>query len=71
MKAREEEIHQEVTRLVSVLKNAKSKRVQIDEGFAPLQRELQTKYRDENGLKDLLSQRVHFLLIELRSAIIS
>jgi len=57
-KARVEEIHQEVTRLVGVLKNAKNKRQQIDEGFTPLQRELQAKYREEIALKDLLSQRV-------------
>ena len=59
IKARVEEIHQEVTRLVGVLKNAKSKRMQIDEGFGPLQRDLQTKYREENALKDLLAQRVY------------
>jgi len=59
IKARVEEIHQEVTRLVGVLKNAKSKRLQIDEGFGPLQRDLQTKYREENALKDLLAQRVY------------
>lgn len=58
-KHRVEEIHQEVTRLVGVLKNAKSKRTQIDEGFGPLQRDLQSKYREENALKDLLFQRVH------------
>ena len=57
-KARVEEIHQEVTRLVGVLKNAKNKRQQIDEGFTPLQRELQAKYREENALRDLVSQRV-------------
>jgi len=57
-KARVEEIHQEVTRLVGVLKNAKSKRMQIDEEFGPLQRDLQAKYRDESSLQDLLSQRV-------------
>lgn len=57
-KARVEEIHQEITRLVGVLKNAKSKRTQIDEGFSPLQRDLQAKYREENALQDLLTQRV-------------
>jgi structural maintenance of chromosome 3 (chondroitin sulfate proteoglycan 6) len=57
-KARVEEIHQEVTRLVGILKNAKSKRMQIDEEFGPLQRDLQAKYRDESSLQDLLSQRV-------------
>jgi hypothetical protein len=59
-KARVEEIHQEVTRLVGVLKNAKGKRIQIDEGFGPLQRDLQAKYREENALRDLLAQRVLF-----------
>jgi chromosome segregation ATPase len=58
IKVRVEEIHQEVSRLVGILKNAKSKRTQIDEGFGPLQRDLQTKYREEHALKDLLSQRV-------------
>jgi len=58
MKASVEEIHQEVTRLVGVLKNARSKRIQIDEGFGPLQRDLQAKYRAENELRELLSQRV-------------
>lgn len=62
-KARVEEIHQEVTRLVGVLKNAKSKRMLIDEGFGPLQRDLQTKYREENALRDLLSQRVSAILL--------
>lgn len=57
-KDRVEEIHQEVTRLVGILKNAKSKRTQIDEGFGPLQRDLQAKYREENALRDLLTQRV-------------
>jgi structural maintenance of chromosome 3 (chondroitin sulfate proteoglycan 6) len=57
-KARVEEIHQEVTRLVGVLKNAKTKRAQIDDGFGPLQRDLQAKYREESALKGLLAQRV-------------
>jgi structural maintenance of chromosome 3 (chondroitin sulfate proteoglycan 6) len=59
-KARVEEIHQEVTRLVGVLKNARGKRTQIDEGFVPLQKDLQAKYREESALRDLLSQRVCF-----------
>jgi structural maintenance of chromosome 3 (chondroitin sulfate proteoglycan 6) len=58
-KTRVEEIHQEVTRLVGVLKNAKAKRTQIDEGFGPLQRELQAKYREESALRDLLTSRVY------------
>lgn len=70
-KAREEIIHQEVTRLVGVLKNAKSKRTQIDEGFGPLQRDLQAKYREENALKDLLSQRVYYFMTVLTIATIS
>jgi structural maintenance of chromosome 3 (chondroitin sulfate proteoglycan 6) len=57
-KARVEEIHQEVTRLVGILKNAKAKRTMIDEGFGPLQRDLQAKYREASALGDLLSQRV-------------
>jgi structural maintenance of chromosome 3 (chondroitin sulfate proteoglycan 6) len=57
-KARVEEIHQEVTRLVGMLKNAKAKRAQIDDGFGPLQRDLQAKYREESALKGLLAQRV-------------
>ena len=57
-KLRIEQINQEVTRLVGVLKNARTKRTQIDEGFVPLQKDLQTKYREENALKDLLAQRV-------------
>ena len=70
-KGRVEEIHQEVTRLVGVLKNAKSKRTQIDEGFGPLQRDLQAKYREENALKDLLSQRVTHSLTLLMVATIA
>lgn len=70
-KGRVEEIHQEVTRLVGVLKNAKSKRTQIDEGFGPLQRDLQAKYREENALKDLLSQRVTHSLMLLMVATIA
>ena len=57
-KARVEEIHQEVTQLIGVLKNAKAKRTQIDEGFGPLQRDLQVKYREESALSELLAQRV-------------
>jgi structural maintenance of chromosome 3 (chondroitin sulfate proteoglycan 6) len=57
-KGRVEEIHQEVTRLVGLLKNAKARRTQIDEGFGPLQRDLQAKYREESALKELLTQRV-------------
>jgi len=57
-KDRVEEIHQEITRLVGILKNAKSKRTQIDEGFGPLQRDLQSKYREENALRDLFTQKV-------------
>lgn len=57
-KARVEEIHQEVTRLVGMLKNAKAKRAQIDDGFGPLQRDLQAKYREESALNGLLAQRV-------------
>ena len=63
MKARVEEIHQEVTRLVGLLKNARAKRTMIDEGFGPLQRELQAKYREQSSLADLLSQRVCLCLI--------
>jgi structural maintenance of chromosome 3 (chondroitin sulfate proteoglycan 6) len=58
VKARVEEIHQEITRLIGIMKNAKIKRTQIDEGFSPLQRDLQAKYREENALRDLLSQKV-------------
>ena len=57
-KAKVEEIHQEITKLVGILKNTRIKRTQIDEGFVPLQKDLQAKYREESALRDLLSQRV-------------